>query len=579
MPDVPDDVRSLPRVGSGSRRWDRLHHRYGVLLVLLMALVVTFASVGNHELWTPDEPREAQIGREMLASGLSAAPTLSGEPFVEKPPLFPWCVAASYRVFGTSAAAARVPAALFSVLSVLFAFLIARRLAGSLAGLAAAAVLLTMSKFSTTSFNAINDTALTAFVAGGHFFFLVARDRPKHAAALLLAGLCAAGAFMTKGIIGPILVGGPPVVALVLMREWSTLRAIVPRALILCGVPVVAAAGGWMLALANETGWDVVRESVINNTVGRTLGDAGSDFGRFGHSKPPWFYIHAFPTGMLPWSLAIPAVWTSRILDRGTRPARVRFVAAMVLAGILVLSLPAGKRTLYFMPLLPATAAVVGVWVSRIGSRSGGRLDRATLLVLNGLLAAACVGMALLLGWITVRGAPAATFAPIEESALLPAAAALAGLGAVAVVVILRRAWSRCTPAVVRQTLGAGLVAVTLTGLVGRPMLDSAEEMRTGATSTAALVTSSERIYGIGLGEIEQAVLSFYSGRAVTNLARLEQAEALAADGALREFVVEDVKRTASLRRAIEKRFEAVQRIEVKPGDFLIVYSTGGDSE
>jgi len=65
--------------------------------------VLGFAGIFQHGLWTPDEPREAEIGREMLDSGLSAVPTLGGAPFVEKPPLFPWILAGSYSVFGVSA--------------------------------------------------------------------------------------------------------------------------------------------------------------------------------------------------------------------------------------------------------------------------------------------------------------------------------------------------------------------------------------------------------------------------------------------------------------------------------------------
>jgi 4-amino-4-deoxy-L-arabinose transferase-like glycosyltransferase len=377
---------------------------------------------------------------------------------------------------------------------------------------------------------------------------------------------------MTKGIIGPLLVGAPPVLALVLMRDWRVLRSIVPRALLLCGVPVAATATAWILELARECGWEVVQESVINNTLGRTLGDAGSEFGTYGHSKPFWYYLHAFPVGMLPWSLAIPALWTSRILDRGTRPARARFVAALVVAGILVLSLPAGKRTLYFMPLLPAAAALFGVWVSRIGSRSGSRLDRGTLTLLIGLFATACSAAAVLLGWIAVRGAPVAKFAPIEESSVLPGAAVLAAIGAVVAVVLGRRAWAGCTPAVVRSALALGLLATALAGAVGRRMLDPMHEMRTGATQAAALVTSSERIVGVSLGETEEAILSFYSGRPVTNLRRPEQLAPLLDEGAIKEFVVEDVKRTTVLRRALDQRYDTLGRVEISEGDFVIVY-------
>src|ERR1700676_2422112 len=73
---------------------DRLAHGsvwFGLLLLALLGC--------NRGLWTPDEPREAEISREM-ALNLSVIPTLNGERFIEKPPLYYWTVAALFRVSG-----------------------------------------------------------------------------------------------------------------------------------------------------------------------------------------------------------------------------------------------------------------------------------------------------------------------------------------------------------------------------------------------------------------------------------------------------------------------------------------------
>src|SRR5262245_50868413 len=88
--------------------------RHSTAIAVAFALAVSFAGTFQHDLWSPDEPREAEIGREMLLDHYSARPTLSGEPFLEKPPLFVWTMAAAYQLFGVSDGVARVPAALFS---------------------------------------------------------------------------------------------------------------------------------------------------------------------------------------------------------------------------------------------------------------------------------------------------------------------------------------------------------------------------------------------------------------------------------------------------------------------------------
>ncbi len=57
------------------------------LLAILLAAAVSFAGLGSHSLWTPDEPRDAAIGLAMLRSGDYVTPRLNGAPFLEKPPL------------------------------------------------------------------------------------------------------------------------------------------------------------------------------------------------------------------------------------------------------------------------------------------------------------------------------------------------------------------------------------------------------------------------------------------------------------------------------------------------------------
>ena len=79
-------------------------------------------------LWEPDEVRYAQIPLEMLAKGDWMTPTLNGVLYFEKPPFQYWLTAVSLKLFGTGAAAARLPLALASLLSMAAAFLLARRL-------------------------------------------------------------------------------------------------------------------------------------------------------------------------------------------------------------------------------------------------------------------------------------------------------------------------------------------------------------------------------------------------------------------------------------------------------------------
>src|SRR5271156_269 len=75
-----------------------LARRIGALLPSLALALLALLGC-NRGLWTPDEPREAEISREMLLAP-AVIPTLNGQRFIEKPPLYYWLVAAVYKLSG-----------------------------------------------------------------------------------------------------------------------------------------------------------------------------------------------------------------------------------------------------------------------------------------------------------------------------------------------------------------------------------------------------------------------------------------------------------------------------------------------
>ncbi len=104
-----------------------------VLLALVLALLVF--RLGAVPLVGPDEPRYARVAVEMHRAGAWVTPTLAGEPWLEKPPLYYWLAGASFGVLGETEAAARVPSVLAALLLVGATALFGARLYGQAAGL------------------------------------------------------------------------------------------------------------------------------------------------------------------------------------------------------------------------------------------------------------------------------------------------------------------------------------------------------------------------------------------------------------------------------------------------------------
>ena len=76
--------------------------------ILLAILFLYCWRLGARSFWEPDEPRYAEIGREMLVTGDWVVPRLNFLKYYEKPPLAYWSVACSFAFFGISEGSARL---------------------------------------------------------------------------------------------------------------------------------------------------------------------------------------------------------------------------------------------------------------------------------------------------------------------------------------------------------------------------------------------------------------------------------------------------------------------------------------
>jgi 4-amino-4-deoxy-L-arabinose transferase-like glycosyltransferase len=439
MPGREGAVTNAPP-GSGARS--------ALVLGLILSALLCFAGLGR-SLWSPDEPTGAAVGRAMLATGDLVVPRLNGQPFLEKPPLYWWVQVLSLRAFGITAAAARLPSALFGAATLLVAWALGRRF-GPRPALWAPLVLATTVLFVEETGRVVVDPALAFFVALVHLGFVQLaepRSPAERRGSILLIALALPLAFLSKGAVALGLGAGPPVLYLLATRRFRALRDLWPVAAL--GLPLFTLlVGPWAFALYHHGGWTAIQECLLNNTAGRFLDNASGRV--YGHRQAPWYYLTIAPAFLLPWTIALPALLKAGVLRRTEEPGSDtrRLLFSTVCIGIVLLSLAASKRELYLLPLLPAFAACLAWWLdgaTRFRSEEGRSWDRPTLLALLGL------GAALpLLVWgvaVFVRAAPPrqAALAPLQ-AALSPAILAawgiaallIAGIAAIAAIALVR---------------------------------------------------------------------------------------------------------------------------------------------
>lgn len=178
--------------------------RHALFIALIaLAAVLHLGTAGWGDLYSETDGQYAGAAREMFQRGDWLVPTNDGIPRLQKPPLLYWLILASFKMFGVSAAAARVPIALAMIASVALTFLIAERLydywRGFLAGLAH---LCCLGSFLLGRI-IMPEPVFSALIAGAIFCALRGYQQRKHRA-WWFAGFwaCCAFASLAKGIHG-----------------------------------------------------------------------------------------------------------------------------------------------------------------------------------------------------------------------------------------------------------------------------------------------------------------------------------------------------------------------------------------
>src|SRR5512135_506942 len=175
-------------------------------IIIAAALFLSLFRLGAPKLFDVDEAVFSEATREMVISQDWITPTYNGENRYDKPILFYWLMAASYKTFGINEFSARFPSALSAFFLCLALFLFVRHFRGPHeASLAAIAFALSL-YFVAYSHAAVTDMALTLFIALSlmSFYLSVAGERTSKTSLWYTYGfyLFSALAFLTKGLIG-----------------------------------------------------------------------------------------------------------------------------------------------------------------------------------------------------------------------------------------------------------------------------------------------------------------------------------------------------------------------------------------
>ncbi|WP_306590987.1 glycosyltransferase family 39 protein [Geothrix sp. 21YS21S-4] len=407
---------------------------------LAAALLLSGLGLGNHELWDYHEPYVGGIVREMASSGDWIVPTLNGQPYLEKPPLFYALGALVCRATGSfDPWALRLPSALLALATVAWSSFLGWRLSSARAGGWAGFMVGTGVLFFQVGHMAVVDMALTAAVSFSLGLAFLALVEPAYRARWVPWFWASLGlAFLAKGLVGPVLVALPVAATLLIERNPELLRAFLrPNAGMAAAVLLAL---GWAVPLGLRGGREFLTEVFVRNTVGRFLADPNlvPRTGRLGeHVEPFLFYVQRVPGNLLPWL----GIWVAALgsaLPRRRRhhlSPRSYFLPLAFGLILLLLSFSAEKRMVYILPVFPISFVHAALWLDTRVPRARRRVDRTLMAVL---------GLTFLLVGILGVGFP---WVVMDRAGLpWPAALTMAAASLVLSVLSLRLLWRRDFP-------------------------------------------------------------------------------------------------------------------------------------
>lgn len=336
-----------------------------VYLVLFFIIVAFYLyGLGQLPLLGPDEPRYAQVAREMFLRGDWVTPTLGQHTWFEKPALLYWMMIAAAKVFGVNEWSARLGPAICGVLTIAAVWYVGRAVerSGGVSGFGLWSALVTASCLGLIVFSraASFDIVVTMTTTWALAFFLLyelSRKTSLLAGFYVFVGL----SLLAKGLVGIVVPFGVVGFYYLLRRTLPERRVFVS---LVWGLPLAAAVASlWYGPVIAKHGWSFIDEFFVQHHFARYVSN------KYKHPQPIYFFPAIILMLTLPWTVFLIdglvriRKWNWRRDenlggDRGLNIVRV-FSLAWLLLPVVFFSFSGSKLPGYVLPALPAAALLI----------------------------------------------------------------------------------------------------------------------------------------------------------------------------------------------------------------------------
>ena len=340
---------------------------------IFYGLVPVFGGAGLG-LVGADEPRYAQVAREMLKRRDYITPYLWGKPWLEKPALYYWRAMFAFKEFGIHDWSARLPSASFAFVLVVLIYLHIRRFrrGGQLD-----AALITVSCAGIFSFarGASTDMQLAAPFCIGMLGWYAWYETDRKFWLFDLYFFVGA-ATLAKGPVAPFLAIVIIFAFAALRREWSLLRRTFwwPGAALYLAMVLP-----WYIAVSRRNP-NFLRVFFLQHNLERFATD------RFHHQQYFWYYVPIVILALTPWAVIAIAAFIDAVRQsvaewraRGAKyhymgnfragDAFPEFLVLWAMVPIVFFSFSDSKLPGYILPSIPPLTILTGDYLNRMRER------------------------------------------------------------------------------------------------------------------------------------------------------------------------------------------------------------------
>jgi len=336
-----------------------------VYIVLFFIIIAFYLyGLGQLPLLGPDEPRYAQVAREMFLRADLVTPTLGGHTWFEKPALLYWMMIAAYKIFGVGEWSARLGPAVCGLLTIAAVWRVGNAVGVGLWSALVMASCLGLIVFSrAASFDVVVTMTTTWSLA---FFLLYEIERKPR---LLIGFYVFVGlSLLAKGLVGIVIPFGVVGVYYLLRRRWPERDVFLS---LVWGLPLaIAVSAIWYGPVIARHGWTFVDEFFVQHHFARYVSN------KYHHPQPIYFYPAIILLLALPWTPFLIAalvkarrwVWLKNDGNESLSIVRV-FALAWLAMPIVFFSFSGSKLPGYILPALPAAALLIADWIAARNGR------------------------------------------------------------------------------------------------------------------------------------------------------------------------------------------------------------------